>query len=139
MATHPVFSVSHKGLPAFHEAIYVETHEEGGYLYHVVGDNLSGYRYETKATNRPEKSKTFSKKYYKGTVSRDDLATLEAICRQVPPPCHELIGGVIFERDCRHWVFSAFEVLEREKVLKPKPKKGAGAQKPDISQIVDCG
>ncbi|EXJ54296.1 hypothetical protein A1O7_09634 [Cladophialophora yegresii CBS 114405] len=117
MATHPVYSVSHKGLPAFHEAIYVETHEEGGFIYHVVGDKLSGYRYETKATNRPEKSKTFSKKLYKGRVLTEDLATLEAVCRRVPPPRHQVIGGVIFERDCRHWVFAAFEALREKRVL----------------------
>ncbi|OAP59975.1 hypothetical protein AYL99_04977 [Fonsecaea erecta] len=118
MSEFQVYSVSYKGLPAYHEAIYVEMSQAGGFLYHVIGDNLSGYRYEKRATNGPERSESFSHKVYKGKVANSDLSTFEAICRDTPPPRHQVIHGVTFEKDCRHWVLDALKKLREAHVLR---------------------
>lgn len=100
MTTHSVYSVSYRGLPAYHEATYVEMDDEGGIMYHVIGDNLPGFRFQKKHTKRPEDSQSFSKKVEKGKVNHEDLAKLNSICRNVPPPSHTEIGGVTVKQDC---------------------------------------
>jgi len=112
MATCDVYLVRYKGLPAFHDAIYVETEKDrGGWLYHVIGNNVGGYKFEKKPTNRPENSQSYSPpKMYKGKVAQTDLSKVEEICRQIPPDKEQFIGGVSFGKDCRHWVL---DVLKR--------------------------
>lgn len=119
MATYTVYVARFKTLPTFQEAIYIETERGRGWTYQILGGQTPGWTYESKQRDGLEDSKDFYKKYLRGTVTQADLHKVDEICRTVPMPRAEMIGGIPFHRDCRHWVINALEKLQQQGIYKP--------------------
>ena len=116
-ADYNVARIMYKGMPAFHEAIYVETSEAGGVLFHVVGSPQQGFKYEKKATSRPENSKSFYKRFPQGKVAPNKLDALTRVCEGVPPPQNVVVEGVTMQKDCRHWVADTLKKLKQDRIV----------------------
>lgn len=116
-ADYKVARIMYKGMPAFHEAIYVETSEAGGVLFHVVGSPQEGFKYEKKATSRPEQSKSFYKRFPLGKVAPNKLDALTRVCEGVPPPENVVVEGVTLKKDCRHWIQAVMKKLKDDGIL----------------------
>ena len=125
METYRVFHVYYHGTPD-HEAIFVETHENGtdsGHLYHVTGSILMGMTYEHKRARRPEDSAEFHEKSYIGRLKQSDYGRVDLICRGVSVPGRQLdLRGRRLDptkpvRRCGEWTADAIQDLRNHNVL----------------------
>jgi hypothetical protein len=124
-ARYRVFRCEYLGNPN-HEAVFVETHENGadsGHLYHVVGNILTGMRYEEKPALRPESSASFDRKEYLGTIAVAYLGSINQICRTISVPGSQvdLKGRRLYPgqplRRCGEWTADAVNELRARGVL----------------------
>ncbi|EHY60742.1 hypothetical protein ABEF92_006999 [Exophiala dermatitidis] len=74
--------------PRYHTVIFVETGLDGtGYIHQVIGDLVTGMRYDKKPTDRPERSDTFFDKTLLGRVARSNYpAEVDRVCQAQPAP-----------------------------------------------------
>lgn len=118
-APYQVYRVEYDGAPN-HEAIFVETNEDGattGHMYHVTGNTLRGMTYEHKRARQPESSATFVAKHRLGTISAADYSAVDGICRSIPVPGAQFtLGGKKLRpnepiRRCGEWTRDAIHEL----------------------------
>jgi hypothetical protein len=123
---YQAYRVEYIGQPN-HEALFVETHEEGnrtGHVYHVTGTILRGMTYEHKRGKQPEASATFVAKHSIGTISTNRYSDVDDICRSIPVPGAQLtLGGKKKNpnqpiRRCGEWTSEAIQELRASGVLK---------------------
>lgn len=72
----------------YHTVIYVELDPgtRTGELHHVVGDLVTGMKYDKRPGAQPEASRSFYNKELLGTVKASSLLAIESICSELPPP-----------------------------------------------------
>ncbi|KIW80747.1 hypothetical protein Z517_07363 [Fonsecaea pedrosoi CBS 271.37] len=125
MATYRVFHVYTHGARD-HEAIFVETHENGtgsGHTYHVTGNILMGMTYEHKRATRPDDRAEFHEKRDIGHVKQSDYERVELICRGIAVPGRQLnLKGQKLDptkpvRRCGEWAADAIQELRDQGVL----------------------
>ena len=121
-----VFHFYYHGSPRDHQAIFVETRENGkdsGHQYHVIGSILNGMEYNDRMAVRPEDNAEFHEKYQIGNVKQSDLAQLEAICKEVEVPSRQMdprgrkLDNSKPLRSCGEWTADAIKELQRQGIL----------------------
>lgn len=104
-----------------HQAIFVETHEDGdrsGFIYQVSGTVQLGMNHEFKQAKSIEESASFLGSHYLGTVSSHDYPRIKPVCAQVPPPAKQYdgprkINPALPLRTCQEWCQEAIAALEK--------------------------
>jgi hypothetical protein len=121
-----VFHIYYHGSPRDHQAIFVETHENGkdsGHQYHVIGSILNGMEYNNRMAVRPEDNAEVHEKHQIGNVKQSDLAQLEVICRGIEVPSRQMdLRGRKLDnskplRRCGEWTVDAINELQRQGIL----------------------
>ena len=125
--SYQVYRVTENGLPLYHQAIFVETHENGpqsGHLYHVKGTIQNGMLFEHRPAEEPDQWPMFAGKTHRGVVLEADYPTrFISVCESVPPPKKQFEGARRLYpkeplRRCGEWAHEAVRALIDAGVLK---------------------
>ncbi|KAK6350235.1 hypothetical protein TWF696_006471 [Orbilia brochopaga] len=122
---YPVYRVEYLGNPVNHEAIFVQTNENGprsGHLYHVIGSIQRGMMYEEKPARHPEDSEAYVSKHEIGSVSAIRYSRVDTICRSITPPEKQFEGARKLYpgrplRRCGEWTAEVIAALREAEVL----------------------
>jgi len=117
-----VYKIFSLGSRRDHAALFVETENNKGHLYHVTASIAYGMTFEHRVEN-PTESLTFLRKERLGTIESVPLANLEEIFGGLKPPPKQFDDR--FKRidptkpllDCRTWTKDALELLIKRGIL----------------------
>lgn len=110
--SYKVYTCEYLGAPVNHAFFFVQTEDEGGMLYHVVGTILMGMKYESKKGKEPSQSGTHVEgtQTFIGHLRHSDVARFEAVSEAIPPPGKQVnLRGAPLDpsiplRRCGEWV-----------------------------------
>lgn len=115
---YTVYEAQYRRLPIFHAAVYIEVDAQGGWIYQAVGTHRTGFQVEVKRTDRPERSRSFYRKWERGKIEPDRLEDVADVARNVPPPgIKRPAKGVEMREDCRDWVREFLIQLKKRELL----------------------
>ena len=109
MSHYPIYLIESLGTPRNHQAIFIETQQDGsGTKFHVTGNIQAGMTYETKQTPRPNLDGTFVSKMQLRWIKIEDLPRVDTICRTNPPLTKQFDGFRRINKDqplrrCQEW------------------------------------
>ncbi|KAF2163187.1 hypothetical protein M409DRAFT_26630 [Zasmidium cellare ATCC 36951] len=74
--------------PRYHTIIFIETNKDlSGHVHHVIGDIVTGMKYQSTDRERPETDEAFFDKEFIGYVASETYPkAVDDVCERLPPP-----------------------------------------------------